>query len=88
MKRERRGTLVELPSGLTLQPVLVGGIVGVEWSTRPRGWMLWPGWCYSYDSEMARDRWKRFAQRFSGFPATMREAAERIRAFAEKEASR
>ena len=74
-KRVLAGKCVELPSGLSLQPVKIGRVVGVEWGT-----------C-GYESEQARNRWISF-RRKSDQPKTLAAAARLIQAFVKREASR
>lgn len=73
--RVRAGKCVDLPSGLSLQPVKVGRVVGVEWGI------------LSYESEQARNRWTAF-KRKSDKPKTIAEAARLIQAFVKREAKR
>jgi hypothetical protein len=74
-KRVMGGKCVDLPSGLSLQPVKIGRVVGVEW-----------GIC-TLESYRARDRWTAF-KRKSDKPKTIAEAARLIQAFVKREALR
>ena len=66
---------VHLPSGLSLQPVKVGRVVGVEWGI------------LSCESEQARNRWTAF-KRKADKPQTIAEANRLIQAFVKREAAR
>jgi len=66
---------VHLPSGLSLQPVIVGRVVGIQW-----------GIC-SLESEQARNRWTAF-KRKADQPKSIEDAARLIQAFVKREAVR
>jgi hypothetical protein len=72
---ERKGKATYFASGLCLQPVKIGRVVGVEWGV------------VGYESEHARNRWNRFRRKREA-PKTLAEAARLIQAFVRAEAAR